>query len=87
MFIILVYDTAAERNPRVIKTCRRYLHWVQRSVFQGELSVAQHRSLMAELISCLDVKYDSIRAYRVAAPQLIDLETVGLQGGHTDSIV
>ncbi|WP_239311288.1 CRISPR-associated endonuclease Cas2, partial [Frankia sp. Cj3] len=49
MFVVLVYDTAAERNPVVLKTCRKYLHWTQRSVFEGELSAAQYRALLAVL--------------------------------------
>ncbi|AUY53560.1 CRISPR-associated endonuclease Cas2, partial [Streptomyces sp. CB01881] len=49
MFVILVYDTAAERNPKVLRTCRKYLHWTQRSVFQGELTAAQYRALTTAL--------------------------------------
>ncbi|MFB6761060.1 CRISPR-associated endonuclease Cas2, partial [Streptomyces noursei] len=32
MHVIVVYDTAAKRNPRILRTCRKYLHHVQRSV-------------------------------------------------------
>lgn len=65
MFVILVYDTLAERNPRVLKTCRQYLHWVQRSVFEGQLSEAQYRSLTTKLTAQLDTSYDSVRIYTV----------------------
>src|SRR5258708_18827776 len=34
---------AAARNPRILRTCRTYLHHVQRSVFEGQLSDAQLR--------------------------------------------
>lgn len=87
MFVILVYDTAAERNPRVIRTCRRYLRWVQRSVFQGELSDAQYRSLTTELRTGLDLTYDSIRVYRMRAAMDVFVDCLGVQEGHTDSIV
>ena len=61
MFVILVYDTLAERNPGVLKTCRKYLHWVQRSVFEGQLTAAQYRTLTWELKAQIDPGYDSVR--------------------------
>lgn len=87
MFIVLVYDTAAERNPQVLRTCRRYLRWVQRSVFQGELSAAQHRKLLAQLREVTNPAVDSVRIYRTAAPALITAETIGQELGHDDSIL
>jgi CRISPR-associated protein Cas2 len=77
VFVILVYDTLAERNPRVLKTCRQYLHWVQRSVFEGELSAAQYRSLTRDLTAQLDTSYDSVRIYTVRAPEFIGTHTIG----------
>lgn len=78
MFVILVYDTLAERNPRVLKTCRQYLHWVQRSVFEGELSAAQYRLLARELTAQIDTGYDSVRIYAVRAPEFIEQHTIGV---------
>ncbi len=77
MFVVLVYDTAAERNPVVLKTCRKYLHWTQRSVFEGELSAAQYRALLAALRTHLDLDYDSIRIYRTRSPHLVETEWLG----------
>ncbi|ABW10839.1 CRISPR-associated protein Cas2 [Parafrankia sp. EAN1pec] len=87
MFVILVYDTAAERNPLVLRTCRKYLHWVQRSVFEGELSAAQYRALTAALKTELDLSYDSIRIYRTRTPHLVETEWLGQQMGNQDSIL
>ncbi|WP_250290729.1 CRISPR-associated endonuclease Cas2 [Frankia sp. CiP1_Cm_nod1] len=87
MFVVLVYDTAAERNPLVLKTCRRYLHWVQRSVFEGELSAAQYRALLAALRTSLDLGYDSIRIYRTRSPHLVETEWLGRETGNQDSIL
>lgn len=77
MFVILVYDTLAERNPLALKTCRKYLHWVQNSVFEGELSAAQYRTLTKELAARLDTAYDSIRVYTVRTPDFIETHTIG----------
>jgi CRISPR-associated protein Cas2 len=77
MFVVVVYDTLAERNPRILKTCRRYLHWVQRSVFQGELSAAQHRSFTEEVKQVIDLSYDSVLIYRTQTPHLVQTESIG----------
>lgn len=87
MFVVLVYDTAVERNPAALRTCRQYLHWVQRSVFEGELSAAQHRRLVTTLRQQLDLSYDSVRMYRIGSPHLVEVEALGAQLGHPDSVL
>jgi CRISPR-associated protein Cas2 len=79
MFVILVYDTLAERNPGVLKTCRQYLRWVQRSVFEGELSAAQYRLLTRKLAGQIDPGYDSVRIYTVRTPDFIQTHAIGTQ--------
>ena len=87
MFVIVVYDTLAERNPKILKTCRRYLHWVQRSGFQGELSAAQHRSFTAAIRKVIDTSYDSVLIYRIQTPVLVETETIGQDLGNTSPIL
>lgn len=87
MFVVLVYDTAAERNPQVLKTCRKYLHWVQRSVFEGELSAAQYRALVSILHDQLDFAYDSVRIYKTRSPHYVDSEQLGPLLGNHDSVL
>ena len=87
MFVILVYDTLAERNPHVLKTCRQYLHWIQRSVFEGELSAGQYRSLTRELATQIDTSYDSVRIYTVRAAEFIDKHTIGVSLAETGPVL
>ncbi|TDC80527.1 CRISPR-associated endonuclease Cas2 [Streptomyces hainanensis] len=87
MFVILVYDTAAERNPKVLKTCRKYLHWTQRSVFQGELSAAQYRALMGALTTIINPAHDSIVTYTAREPGLVRSATLGLELGGPGEIL
>jgi len=63
VYTIVVYDTAAERNPQILRTCRRYLHHVQRSVFEGELSPAQLKRFQAGIEAVIDRSYDSVLVY------------------------
>ncbi|WP_067839809.1 CRISPR-associated endonuclease Cas2 [Nocardia lijiangensis] len=63
MYVIVVYDTAVERNPVILRTCRRYLHHVQRSVFEGALSSAQYRRFQIAIETAIDPTYDSVLVY------------------------
>lgn len=63
MYVIVVYDTAAHRNPRVLKTCRQYLHHIQRSVFEGPLTDAQLRRFRAAMRAHIDPGYDRVLIY------------------------
>jgi CRISPR-associated protein Cas2 len=86
MRIIVVYDTAAERNAKALRTCRRYLHWVQRSVFEGTLSEAQLRQLRRDLTTILDPT-DSVIIYRIDHPATIHRHILGRELGNTDPIL
>ncbi|GAA1009381.1 CRISPR-associated endonuclease Cas2 [Acrocarpospora pleiomorpha] len=63
MYVVVVYDTAAERNPQILRTCRQYLHHVQRSVFEGALSAAQFKRFQAAVAGVIDTGYDSVLVY------------------------
>ncbi|MFS0697992.1 CRISPR-associated endonuclease Cas2 [Streptomyces nitrosporeus] len=63
MYVVVVYDTLAQRNSRILRTCRQYLHHVQRSVFEGQLSDAQLRRFQAAVESVLDLTYDNVLVY------------------------
>jgi CRISPR-associated protein Cas2 len=63
VYIIVVYDTAVERNPKILRTCRQYLHHVQRSVFEGDLSQAQLKRFHAAIRAIIEPGYDSVLVY------------------------
>ncbi|ABR30217.1 CRISPR-associated protein Cas2 [Thermosipho melanesiensis] len=49
MFVILYYDVNKKRVSKMLKTCRKYLTWVQNSVFEGEISISNLERLKIEL--------------------------------------
>jgi len=42
MYVLIVYDVAEERVNKFCKFLRRYLFWVQNSVFEGDLTKSQY---------------------------------------------
>ena len=60
MFVVLVYDVNRSRIPMVHKVCKRYLYWVQNSVFEGEITKEKLKKLVSELEKIIDKNEDSI---------------------------
>ncbi len=47
-YLIAVYDVGQKRVGKMLKLFRRYLTWVQNSVFEGDLTEAQIKQLKQE---------------------------------------
>ena len=56
MYVILVYDVDQKRTAKMLKLCRRYLSWIQNSVFEGEISEVQLKQLTSEARNLMDEK-------------------------------
>ncbi|HHV73336.1 MULTISPECIES: CRISPR-associated endonuclease Cas2 [unclassified Thermoanaerobacterium] len=81
MFIILVYDVNEKRVNKVLKTCRKYLNWVQNSVLEGEISDANFRKLKSEISKIIDKEEDSVIIYILRTTKYSDREIIGLEKG------
>lgn len=64
VYVILVYDIREERVAKVLKICRKYLNWVQNSVFEGEITLAKLEKLKTELNRAINDREDSVIIYR-----------------------
>jgi len=49
MYVIVVYDVKQERVNKFCKFLRMYLHHVQNSVFEGELTESQYEEIKYSL--------------------------------------
>ena len=85
-YYIIVYDAQVKRVNKVLKTLRKYLHWVQNSVFEGELSPSQFERLKHELSKIIDPQNDSIIIYRLKG-RWLKREVIGIEKGTTDMII
>ncbi len=87
MYVLLVYDVDVSRVPKVCKFLRRYLHWVQNSVFEGELRESQLEEVRWGLRQLIDPEVDSIYIYRVRDARWLDKEIIGQERSPTDAII
>lgn len=79
MFYIVTYDVQQERVNKVCQLLRRYLNWVQNSVFEGELSEASMLELKSYLNEILDKTKDSIFIYSVRSKGEIKKDILGVE--------
>jgi len=84
MYVILVYDVKVTRVAKVLKVARKYLTWVQNSVFEGELTWAQYQRLKEELQDVVDTSEDSVLFYRLRSTKWMEREQLGTPKGAPD---
>lgn len=87
LFVILVYDFGQKRVGKALKICRKYLHWVQNSVFEGEISKANFVKLKKELEKLLDAEEDSIIIYTFRSQKYSKREIMGIEKGNVDFMI
>ena len=87
MYIILVYDVKQQRVGRMLKLCRRYLHWIQNSVFEGEISDVKLAELLSKARTLLEEEEDSVILFKSRTPQWLEKEVIGHERSRLDSIL
>ena len=78
MKVILVYDVNEKRVAKVLKFLRRFLKWVQNSVFEGELTYAGLQSLKASLKKLIKKDEDSVIIYSFNMASDLRKEVIGI---------
>ena len=79
MFIILVYDADEKRVAKFHKICKKYLTWVQKSVFEGEITKAKYQILIDELKEIMEKDEDSILVYKFRTKKYYKRESFGIE--------
>lgn len=87
MYVLLVYDVETGRVAKVHKLLKRYLHWVQNSVFEGELTDAQIADLKSRLEKITDVSTDSILIYTARDRKWLKRETLGTERASISNLI
>ncbi|MGL4332283.1 MAG: CRISPR-associated endonuclease Cas2 [Bacteroidales bacterium] len=77
MYVILVYDFGEKRVNKMLKLCRKYLNWIQNSVFEGEITESRLRELKSNAAYFMDPEKDSIIIFSSRNEKWLDKEVVG----------
>ncbi len=83
MYVILVYDIGEKRVGKMLKLCRKYLNWIQNSVFEGEITEVKLKELTlnAKLIM---KEEDSLIIFSSRSEQFLDKQIIGKERSSTD---
>ncbi len=80
-FFLAVYDVNVKRVGKMLKLFRRYLTWVQNSVFEGDLTEAQFQELHAKAAKLMEPDVDSVIFYRLRDERYSERLTLGTEQG------
>ena len=83
MYVILVYDMGEKRVGKMLKLCRRYLCWIQNSVFEGEITEVKLEKLKHEAENIMEDS-DSLIIFRTRNEKWLEKEVIGKERSSVD---
>ncbi len=87
MYVILVYDVGEKRVGKMLKLCRRYLHWIQNSVFEGEITEVKLRELEQEARQLMRPSEDSLIVFRSREARWLEKKVIGREKNELDNFL
>lgn len=84
MYVILVYDMGEKRVGKMLKLCRRYLNWIQNSVFEGNISELKLKELIYEARQLMDEGHDSLIIFSSRNEKWLDKQVIGQERNTLD---
>ena len=87
MYVILVYDMGQKRVGKMLKLCRKYLNWIQNSVFEGEITEVKLLELKHRAEAIMDNESDSIIIFRTRQEKWLEKEIVGKEKQTLDNFL
>jgi len=87
MYVILVYDITDKKVSKMLKLCRRYLNWIQNSVFEGEISEVKLQELLAAAKLFMDKENDSIIIFKSRQEKWLEKQVVGKEKNDLDTFL
>jgi CRISPR-associated protein Cas2 len=86
MYLILVYDINEKRVGKMLKLCRKYLSWIQNSVFEGEITDSKLKELLHLAKMIMDDK-DSLILFKSRESRWLEKEVIGEERASTDNFL
>lgn len=84
MYVILVYDFGERRVGKMLKLCRKYLNWIQNSVFEGEISEVRLKELLMTSETFMKKDEDSIIIFSGLSQHTMNKRIVGKERSNID---
>ena len=87
MYVIAVYDVGEKRVGKMLRLCRRYLNWIQNSVFEGEITEVKLKELIFEAKALMNEQEDSFILFKSRDSRWLDKQIIGMERMSTDNFL
>ena len=87
MYVILVYDCGEKRVGKMLKLCRKYLNWIQNSVFEGEISEVKLKELTLKAEDFMKKEEDSLIIFSGRTEKCLDKQIIGKERSSIDNFL
>lgn len=87
MYVILVYDMGEKRVGKMLKHCRKYLNWIQNSVFEGEITEVKLKEMIFDAKKIMKEEEDSLIIFKSRNERWLDKEVIGQERMSTDNFL
>lgn len=87
MYYLIVYDAGVERVNRIHRFLKKYLNWIQNSVFEGELGDADYLIVKKKIKELIDSETDSVLIFSFKDKKYLDKEVIGRERNSTETII
>jgi len=87
MYVILVYDIGEKRVGKILRLCRKYLCWIQNSVFEGEISEVKLKELLLIVDRIMDKEVDSVILFKNSDERWMEKQIVGKERCSIDNFI
>ncbi len=80
-------ENGAKVLRNVFKICKKYLHHIQNSVFEGEVTKAKLEMLKMEIKKYIRDNKDSVILFEESSSKWLKKEFIGIQDDNTDNFI
>lgn len=87
MYVILVYDVKEKRVAKMLKLCRKYLMWIQNSVFEGEITEVKLKEMEIKARGIMNEDEDSLIIFKNRNAKWLEKEIIGKERGSIDNFL
>ncbi|MEM4719781.1 MAG: CRISPR-associated endonuclease Cas2 [Candidatus Pacearchaeota archaeon] len=87
IYVIIVYDVSIERVTKICQFLRKYLDWIQNSVFEGELTESQLKEIETKIKSIINEESDCVQIYSFRTIEMVNKLTIGKPKSNQETVI
>lgn len=82
-----MYDMGEKRVGKMLKLCRKYLNWIQNSVFEGDITEVKLKELQHHAKDIMNSDEDSIIIFKSRDAKWLEKKIIGREKNDLDTFL